>query len=246
MVNPGIKAHLNTLSEYTKTQFATDNILVVRQNNDKDYAGYFKRNVSNAFTFKELIYSAGKYTNAINKEDLTTDLKSRLRANLNNVIVVPSIDLQFVHKLSRELFNLSAEYPIVVLGLPVWSPENDLRLDYLEKINTHFTQASYIDDSLLHDAVFAQRFFELHGQYPNETNIKGFDIAFFFGKQLIQHGKDFYKHIEEASDTAIHTTFTFKPSYSEGSMQEEMKFLYYENKKVHLFRMENYSLKQLR
>ena len=246
MVNPGIKAHLNTLLAFAKTQHATDNIIIVRQGADKDYSNYFQRNINNTFSCKELIYNAGKYSNAKNKEDLTTDLKSRLRTNLNNVIVVPSIDLQFVHKLSRELYNLSTDYPIVVLGLPVWSPENDLRLDYLEKINTHFTQASYIDDSLLHDAVFAQRFFDLYGQYSNEINIKGFDIAFFFGKQLIQHGKDFYKHIEEANDTSIHTTFNFKPSYTEGSMQEEMKLLYYENKKVHLFRIEEYMLKKLR
>ncbi len=246
MVNPGIKAHLNTMLDFAKNEYGTENILIVRQGNEKEYAAYLKRNIGNAFNYKELVYSGGKYTNTANKEFPATELKIHLKANGYNVFLVPSIDLQFAHKLSRELFNIAAEYPVIVIGLPIWSPENDLRLDYLEKINTHFTQAAYINDSMFHNAVFAQRFFELYGQYPTETNIKGFDIAYFFGKQLIQHGKDFYKTIEEAEGTSIHTTFKFKEAYSEGSMQEETMFLYYENKHVHLFKLEEYMLKKMR
>lgn len=246
MANPGIKAHLKTMLNFVKAEYATENILIVRQSSEKEYADYLKQNVANAFNYKELVYSAGKYTNAANKEAPATELKTNMKTNGYNVVLVPSIDLQFAHKLSRELFNIAAEYPVIVIGLPIFSPENDLRLDYLEKINTHFTQAAYINDSMFHSAAFAQRFFELYGQYPSETNIKGFDIAYFFGKQLIQHGKDFYKTIEEVEGTSIHTTFKFKEAYSEGSMQQETKFLYYENKHVHLFKLEEYMLKKMR
>lgn len=246
MANPGIKAHLSTMLNFVKTDYAKENILIVRQSSEKEYAAYLKQNVSNSFNYKELVYSAGKYINVANKETPAAELKTYLKTNGYNVVMVPSIDLQFAHKLSRELFNVSTEYPVIVIGLPIWSPENDLRLDYLQQINTHFTQAAYINDSMFYNSNFAKRFFELFAQYPTETNIKGFDIAYFFGKQLVQHGKDFYKTIQEVNDTSIHTTFKFKEAYSEGSLQEETKFLYYENKHVHLFKLEEYMLKKIR
>ena len=245
MVNPGIKTHLSTIAQYAATQFSNDNILVIRQGNDKDLATTFKQVANGKLNYKELIYTYGKYNDAANK-DVAIDLKSRLKSNSNNVIIVPSIDLQFAHKLSRELYSLTEEFPIVVIGLPIWSPENDLRLDYLEKINTHFTQAAFVVDSFLHNATIANRFFEIYGHYPNENNFKGFDIGNYFGKLLIAEGKDFYKNIEQYNIQGIHTTFNFKSSYSDGNLQEETKFLYFENKQVHLFRLENFELKKLK
>lgn len=92
----------------------------------------------------------------------------------------------------------------------------------------------------------AKKFFKEYHHYPNETNYKGFDIAYFFTDLLIQEGKDFYKEIDRLPTAATHTTFYFQPTYTQGSFNEETQLLYYENKFVHLFKYENSGLKKLK
>jgi len=246
--NPGIGAHCQTLFNYIAQHHASDNIILLHQAADKDayadFRAYFDA-ASKPILYHDLIYTYGKYTDAANKTP-ATDLKSRLKSNANNIIVVASIDLQFAHKLSRELYNLSDDYTFMVFGLPIWNPENDLRLDYLEKINTHFTLGAHLPDTLYYAAGFAKKFNETYHRYPNDACYKGFDIGFFFGHMLMEHGKNFQKKIEDETFPANHTVFDFQKIYSPGSFNQETKFLHYENRHVFLFRYDNYTLKRLK
>jgi ABC-type branched-subunit amino acid transport system substrate-binding protein len=248
MANPGLSVHCKKLIHHIAGNYPNENVLLIHQKSDEETADVF-RNIflrsSHSIVKHDLLYTNGKYTDISGKIP-ATDLKSRLKSNGNNIIIAASLDLQFAHKLSRELFNLSDEYTFVVFGLPIWNPENDLRLDYLEKINTHFTLAFHLPDSSFYASTFAKKFEAVFKNFPNETGYKGFDIGYFFGKMLIEHGSNFQKHIETETFPANHTNFVFKKSYTDGSFEKEMQFLYFENKHVFLFRYDNFSLKQLK
>jgi hypothetical protein len=248
MANPGLTMHCKKLIEYVSKNYPNENIILVHQKNDEDIAQIFRNQIlriAPRIIKHDLLYTYGKYTD-INGQTAHTDLKSRLKGYGYNIILVASLDLQFAHKLSRELFNLSNDYHFVVMGLPIWNPENDLRIDYLEKINTHFTLASYLADTCYFASSFARHFNEIFGHYPNEINYKGFDIGYFFGKALALYGQNFYDEIENIITPAHHTDFMFRKSYTEGSYENETRFLYYENHNVMLFRYNNYTLQRLK
>jgi hypothetical protein len=242
--NPGIGVHCKTIYDYATTHYPKENLLLIHQDADKEVWEHFKP-LTGAASCRDLLFTGGKFVDVTGKNP-ATDLKSYLKTNASNVIMVASFDLQFAHKLSRLLFNLSEDYTFVIIGLPVWNPENDLRLDYLEKLNTHFTLASYITDTLFFNSAFARRFNDTFGHFPNETNYKGFDMGYYFGSLLATHGKDFYKKFPDLPDTLNHTVFNFQKKYTEGSFSNETRFLYFENTHVFLFRYDNYTLKKLK
>lgn len=248
MVNPSLETHCQTIVDYVARHYPFEHIILLHQKNEEPIARHFRKAftaLSRRLVITDLSYSGGKYSDPSTTSG-ATDLKSRLKSNTNNIIVAASLDLSFVHKLSRELYALSSEYPIVVFGLPVWNPENDLRLDYLEKINTHFTLASYLPDSCLFSSAFARKYYEAYKTLPNETAYKGFDIAYFFGKLIIEYGKDFPNYIEQIRLPVYHTVFQFKKVYSASSADTAGPLLYFENQHVFLFRYDQNSLKQLR
>jgi hypothetical protein len=246
--NPGLGAHCNTLFKYVEEKYASENILLIHQSVDKETTDYFKAlfyGSAKKMQYQELLYSSGKYTDVTYKNP-ATDLKSRLKSNANNIIIVSSINLQFAHKLSRELYSLSDDYTFIVIGLPIWNPENDLNIDYLQKLNTHFTLGAQLPDTLYYAAGLAKKFNDAFHRFPNETCYKGFDIGFFFGNMLMEHGKNFQKKIEDETFPANHTVFDFQKTYTQGSFEKETQFMHYENRHVFLFRYNDYSLQKLK
>ncbi len=249
MANPGLEAHCKALVNFAKQQFYKDNIILISAAADKEMAPLFKQFLQSEYgssiTYKELLNNAGKYMDA-KGQDPSLDLKSRLRSETTNVILVASIDMSLVHQLSRELFSLSKDYPIVVLGLPVWNPENDLRLDYMSKINVHFTQASYVTDTFFYNSAFAENFLETYKHLPNENNFKGFDIAWHFCNAILNHGNQTDAIAAYDVNPLNHTSFNFQAVYSKGSFEEPTVFLYYENQRLHLFKYKNDGLIRMR
>lgn len=244
-VNPGIQQHIKFIFDFVKENFSKQNILWLQQTADKEVAQFFSTMASEKLNYKTINFVNDKF---YGKDSLLkkATIEPFLSKDVNNVIIVPSIDLEFAHKLSRNLSVIAKDFQITLIGMPVWNPENDLRLDYLEKLNVHFTQSANIPDSMFYESSFAQSFFQLFNYYPTANIIKGFDIAYFFGKILYKEGKDFHQKIENYKMPCYHTNFAFKPIYSRGSFSEETKFLYFENTELHIFKIEDLELKKVK
>lgn len=240
-VNPGIHNHLKYIHQWVAENFSNQNILLIQETADEASTQYFSSLPKENWNFSIINFLEDKFY----MKDATqrkNSIESFLSKEKNNVIVVPSIKLEFAHKLSRHLQEFADSYKITLIGMPIWNPENDLRLDYLEKLNLHFTQSAYLPDSLFFNSHFAQSFFNVFKYYPSVHQIIGYDIAYYFGKLLFLEGKNFKNKVENYRMPCYHTEFNFKRSYSEGSFHEETKFLYFENTELHIFKIENLQL----
>jgi hypothetical protein len=266
-INPSIPTHIESLFSLLKYKFATDNKIIINQpiKNELNYQSLWKdlairHNVESdsiksavefpkvpidSLAFKYLIL--GEEENDLLKENKLIEdtlFTNMLQDSVRNILIINSIDRTFISRLNRNLYKLSDEYEITVIGLPVWSAVEDFRMDYLEKFNLHYSGDFYIDSSFYNSNFYKNTIDSLY-MHPNAYFLKGYDISMWMGLGLMKYGLDMNTELIDEQLKGIHTSFRLGNTY-ELAKDSSKSMNYLENKYVHLLNISDYIIHDVR
>jgi len=227
-VNPTIDSHSSKMATYINNNFLGANIMSIVRNKEQEM------NLAGIF---EAIDGATKVV--VNAE---IDLETYMDPNRTNVVIVPSFNELFVNETLRRLNILSQKYNITVFGMPKWI-ENMKSMDYnyLENLNYHYTDDFYVkEDNEYHNA-FYNTYVERFKTKPGRNAYKGFDMIIYFGRMLSE-GTELSAHFEDPIEKGIYNDFYLQPSYFKNQVDT---FDFFENKFVHLLKMQDYKVQKI-
>ncbi len=225
--NPSISTHANKMANYILQNFVGANVLSISRSTDRE--------VNLANIFESVVGSEKIIVNA------EIELEDYLDASKTNVIVVPSFNEVFVYETLRRLNILSQTYNITVFGMPTWLDWENMDYDYLQNMNAHFTADFYVDEnSDLHQAFFEAYKNRFKGK-PTINAYKGFDMMVYFGRMLSQ-GTELAAHFDTPTYQGIYNDFLIRPGYSKDSFDN---YDFFENKAIHVLKLEDYKLFKL-
>ena len=266
-INPSIPTHIENLFSLLKYNFASDNKIIINQpiRNELKYQGFWKNlatkhntisdSIIKAVEFPKVPVDSIKFNYFILGEDDDDILKENkliedslfanlLQDSVRNILIINSIDRTFISRLNRNLYKLSDEYEITVVGLPVWNAVEDFRMDYLEKFDLHYSGDYHIDSSFYNSKYYQQTIDSFH-MHPNAFFLKGFDITMWMGKGLIKYGLDMNTELINKQLKGIHSSFRLGYTYESG--EDSTKTMnYLENKYVHLLNISDYIIQDVR
>ncbi|MBL4592934.1 MAG: hypothetical protein JKX68_03850, partial [Flavobacteriales bacterium] len=221
--------------------FKTENLLAIEyeKSKEKSLVDLYVKTYNNQILSSEdtIIYSSIK-TIKINTN--IADVVSHLKLNKNNVIFVPTSNQTFVTNLLNYLtttLNKKSykDCQVTIIGLEEWMKYDNIDLEYFQKLNVHYCSTRFIDcqDSLI--ANFIDNYVKITETYPSKNTFLGFDMAYYFGYNLINQGTLFSPlSLEKNNGMSINLNF-FKTGIESG----------FENTNSYLLRFDDYSIKRI-
>lgn len=267
MANPSLDIHVTDLFDFMTTNFEDDHLILLYQdnNNERHYvrmlqglsASYKEQllaDSSNDFPPKKpdgqlvdtipfLVEVPVPWDSYKNIADLdASSLNLALDPDKHNVILVPTVDMSLVQLLCQRLHALRDSFNVTVLGTPVWSKENELRLDYIRNLDIYYTTPVYFDTAY-YQTSFYSSYLEDYGYEPPVYTVRAYDLTMFYGKLLRAYGLNFTELLPIEYYKGLHTNYNFKPVYASPDDSSTVK--YYENKFVHILHFEPGGLKKV-
>lgn len=264
MANPRLEVHAEHMFQLAADSFANENLILLFQSNDVEL-GYARSFRSMAQAHKEALINLTLNTDtqqvkmdpvvfhelSIDKNERTKlpdldseELETFLEADKNNVFVVPSVDMSFILNLSKELFYLSEDYQISIIGTPVWGNDDELRLDYVDSLDVYFTSPVYLD-STYYKSEFRHQVVAAYGFEPDLITLKAYDITRYLGSMIINYGINFKDMMLIDEQAGWHTNFKFREARNVSNTGTQENLLYLENKYVHILKYQDYQLIKL-
>lgn len=228
LANAGLKTHCEQLAAFINAKYPAKKILLLYRRNEGEsvYAKYFK-----SILKTKPIELTEKSDSSFYKVD------NFLTAIDNNIIIIPSFDEEFVNLLSKKLYELTDNYKITLCGMPTWTEMETLRLDYLQKLNTHITGSFYVDDSLKNFIQFKNKFKNKYSSLPNEFSYQGYSLVLSIGNLWKQYGDQWYEHLQQPI-TALGLDYNFQSV----SLENNSSIDFIENKHVYILSYKNNKL----
>jgi hypothetical protein len=156
----------------------------------------------------------------------------QLSATESNVFVMPAKDQHFLNITLRALDTLSRSYPITLFGHPNWANFSFLKVDLLQRLETHITSSDHVDYKAENTIVFMRNYRKTYSTEPTAYAIKGFDEGLYFGQLL---ATDNLKNLTGATFTGLHNNFQFQKKAGVGWINTHVnvyKYVNFELKKV--------------
>lgn len=228
LANAGLKTHCEQLAAFINTKYPNKKILMLYRKNEgeSEYAAYFK----SILKTKPIELTEKNDSSFYKVDDFLTAID-------NNIIIIPSFDEEFVNLLSKKLFELTDNYKITLFGMPTWTEMETLRLDYLQKLNTHITSSFYANDSLKNFIQFRIKFKNKYSSLPNEFNYQGYSLVLSIGNLWKLYGDKWFEHLQQPI-TALGVDYNFQPV----SLNEHSSTDFIENKHVYILSFRNNKL----
>jgi len=145
------------------------------------------------------------------------------------LVMVASSDRQFVmptlDKLAKMKNNGSQ---LLLFGHPNWVKQ-EYNTDKLQALRTKVTSSYWVDYKSKAAIAFVRKYRTTYHFEPGEYAFKGFDIGFYFGKLLSEHGAGFMKHLKQEKYKGLHNSFDFIRDEKAGYINISLSLLEYKN-----------------
>ncbi len=170
----------------------------------------------------------------ISKSD---DVISQLKLNGNNVFFIPTVNSMFITNLFISLNSklLAKDYKnckITLIGLEEWLQFDNIDIEYFQTLNVHVPINQFVDYEDEHTKIVVKKYIKQNETFPTNNAFLGFDLASYFGKNLIKYGSVYSD--EGENNKQISTQFNFFKTGVESG---------YENLFTHIVKFDNYSLR---
>ncbi|HTF04241.1 MAG TPA: LysM peptidoglycan-binding domain-containing protein [Bacteroidia bacterium] len=160
-------------------------------------------------------------------------VESKLKKDVMNVLVIPSMSQAFVTDLLRNLHTLAEKYKITVYGMPSWMEFENLDPEYMQSLNMHFASPYFVDYDSPATKRFILRYRGVFGGDPTTYSFAGFDVTLFFLQQLQHGGTGFVNQIATTTGEGLQQSFSFVKSDAESG---------YENTGIRIVHISDYQL----
>ncbi len=214
--NATLEAHAAYAASFVYEQWKPSKVVFVKSSNSNDDR-FFK-------AFREDIKAKNSQVSIV--ETGTTNLRANLQRGGKNILVVPSIDRAFWNTVFNNLDNVEGE--VYIIAHPNFENIENINLEKAQKFNVHFTSSHYTDINNAAVKKFWAGYIRRYQNEPTDFAVKGFDIAYQFGKLLANEGKNYPKAMGKVFKS-LHNDFMFEST--------EKGFL---NKKLNMLRVQDF------
>jgi LysM repeat protein len=240
-VIPSKSTTIKQICSLVVDSFKTENLLVIEheKGKEKSLADLYVKTYNNQILSSEdtTVYSSIK---TLKIKTNIADVVSNLNLNKNNVIFVPTSNQTFITNLFNHLTTTlnKRDYKnckITLIGLEEWMNYDNIDLEYFEQLNVHYCSTRNInyEDSITSD--FIEDYIEKMETYPSENTFLGFDMAYYFGENLVDQGSLFSSEsLKPSKGMSISLNF-FKTGIESG----------YENTSSHILYFNDYRLNRI-
>jgi hypothetical protein len=145
------------------------------------------------------------------------------------VVLLSSSDFKFVSATLDKLSKMKkAGYDIDLYGHPDWLKQN-YSVDKLQELHTVITASYQVNYKSAAVIDFIKKYRAAYQFEPGEYAFKGFDIGFYFGRELARHGQDFLKNLPKDKYKGLHNSFSFIKDDDFGYINTSLNLLQYRN-----------------
>lgn len=199
---------LKLMARYVAYNHARDNVIMLRPEifGERDLHDLMRRELEAA-----LAPLAGKLRDSLlvvncGRRDVGAVI-GQLSTTRNNILVVPSEDVEFVTSVLNEFASLVPKYAITVYGMHAWTTMNTLDVQALVKLNVRIPASAFLDlgSRAVNDFIAAYR--SRFRNEPGEYAFLGYDVGRYFLRAVMQFGPDFAKHYDEVRSTSLYLDF---------------------------------------
>ena len=221
-VTPTRSDLLKQTARYVAHKHAKDNVMMLAPDiaGDKDIQDQMLRSLQEALNARADRYRDSVLVIRRTRKDINAII-SALDPNRPNVIVAPSLDMEFVTALVNSLEPLAERNRITLVGLENWLDLETVSANDLDKLHLVFASATFIDHSDPRTQLFMAQFSDRFGTQADEYAFLGFDVTFFFGKALMTFGSDLSAHSEEVVTQPLHMAFQMVQAGPENGFRNE-------------------------
>lgn len=227
ITNSLLKTHCEAIQRYAQEAFATKNILLFHRNTamDKHLAADFKADYEKSTSSKksrirEVIWS-----------DATTDseLSQFLLTDRPNICIITALDEANAKDILRKLTAQMGTYPIQVFGMPTWDIMKFKEPEF-KGMQIYYTTPYFNDKTDVYSRYITDYFKRVYKSRPSDMAFKGFELTWYFVKQLTDKGVYFNANVNDPSKK-VFSNFNYQPVYlQEGEDTPD----YFENKNIYI------------
>ncbi len=134
----------------------------------------------------------------------------KLSKTKRNVLIIPTNDESYLSTLVRKIDELSADYDIMICGLPTWDAFETVDQSLLKKLNTHIFNGIYIDYSNINVLNFRQKFITNYHADPMAPAFQAYDLITYLTSNFEKVGYDFNRYVSKATIEAPVGGFRFE------------------------------------
>jgi hypothetical protein len=227
ITNSLLKTHCEAIQQYLQDAFATKNILIFSHNTTLEKrlvadfkADYEKTTSAKKSRLREVIWS-----------DATTDaeLSQYLIADRPNLCIITALDETSAKDIMRKLSVQMVTYPIQVFGMPTWDVMKFKEPEF-KGMQIYYTSPYFNDKTDAYSRYITDYFKRVYKSRPSDMAFKGFELTWYFVKQLSDKGVYFNGSINDPSKK-VFSNFNYQPVYlKEGETTPD----YFENKNIYI------------
>ncbi|MCX2572905.1 ABC transporter substrate-binding protein [Pedobacter sandarakinus] len=219
-----ISLHAKTVASYITRNFNPGNSIVVLINPKKTDDEAF------AAPLRETIKQNGKFL--VQEYASAFAFETKMQKGKRYAVVVTSADRAFVQPTIDKLFRLknnpNGAYDINLFGHPNWMKQN-YPTDKMQALNTIISSSYKIDYKNAGVVAFIKKYRFNFGFEPGEYAFKGFDVGFYFGKLISEHGEDYRNYLTKMKYKGLHNNFSFVFDDKYGYVNSSLTLLRFRN-----------------
>jgi hypothetical protein len=227
ITNSLLKTHGEALQRYLQEGYASKNILIIHRDSP------FEKRISADILEEYNKLQSGKKTKP--REVIWNDSISDLNlsqyflADRPNLCIVTSLDEASAKNILRKLSLQTASYPIQVFGMPTWDIMKFKEPEF-KGIPIFYTSPYYNDKTDAYSRYITDYWKRVYKSRPSDMAFKGFELTWYFVKQLSTSGVYFNKDINDPSKK-VFSNFNYQPIYLKDDEKEPD---YFENKNIYI------------
>jgi len=233
IVNSTLRSHCEAIYSYLVQNHGTDKIYLCRKpgTQEDQVASYFKQlNEQDGYPLLPI--------QVLNFDSNPTSdyLKTKLDSNRKSVIIGGSLEENFAANLANASYELSASYPITLIGMPTWDGfacfhKKEGLLNFPVYFTSPYWNYKWDDYSKMVLNAYTKKF---KGK-PSDMAFKGFESVYLFTKLLTRYPNNVMTHLNDRS-LKIFNEYNFRPVMLK---KENEVPDYFENKHLYFVKMVN-------
>lgn len=227
ITNSLLKTHGEVLQRYLQETFANKNILLLHRNSpfEKRLVADFKADYDKMQSAKK-----SRIREVIWNDAMTDmDLSQYLLTDRPNLCVVTALDENNAKAILRKLSVQTATYPIQIYGMPTWDIMKFKEPEFKD-MQIYYTSPYFNDKTDAYSRYITDYFKRVYKSRPSDMAFKGFELTWYFVKQLNDKGVYFNGDINEGTKK-IFNNLNYQPVYlKEGNTVPD----YFENKNINI------------
>lgn len=226
-IMPNEDAEIKEVSSYIQENHVNDNVVFLYESTqEKDYQHV--KSMETSFATYRLTYGDSVKTlpASVNFRAGGVDgLLLHLDTNVENVLVVPSLNEAFVTNLFLKLTPGLEDFEFRIIGMDNWKTFSSFEPEYFELYKVHIPSVGGVDYEKENVNQFIQKYYSELKNEPTDFSFQAFDITYFLVREIgMRRG---YKHIYIAGVPyeGFYYDFNFKYTSPSKGLENNQAFM---------------------